>query len=95
MITYNRGEKIRVYVEIRDSTGALTDPTSAAVSVYDPLLSKVISSQALTKSSLGIYVGTVAIAATWIRGRYVARIEGTFGTDIVYEDHEFFLEVLD
>ena len=95
MITYNRGEKTRVYVEVRDTTGALTDPTSVAVSVYDALLTKVITSQALTKSSLGVYTGSVSLAATWIRGRYVARIEATFSTDIVYEDNEFFLEVLD
>ncbi len=95
MIIYNRGEKMRIYTEIRDTTGALTDPTSVAVSVYDPLLSKVISSQALSKSSLGVYTGSVALASTWIRGRYISRIEATFGTDLVYEDIEFFLEVLD
>lgn len=90
-----RGETIRVSCEIRDSAGVLTNPTSAAVSVYNHLGTKVISSAALAQDVTGKYSGSFAAASTWIRGDYRVIFEIVVPTALnVYEEAWFTLEVL-
>ena len=92
---FYRGETIRVSCEIRDSAGVLTNPTSAAVSVYNPLGSKVITSQALAQDVTGKYSGSFVAAATWIRGQYRVIWEIVVPTALnVFEEAWFQLEVL-
>jgi len=94
-VTFIRGEKVRCHLEVRDEDGVLTDPTSAAVSIYDPLGSKVITSAALSKDVTGIYNGSSTIASTWIRGRYRVVFEVVVPTSVnVYAEEQFDLEVL-
>ena len=89
-----RGEKIRFYCEVRDVTGTLYDPTSVAVNVYDEKSVAVVSASALSKDSQGIYSGSATSGATWMRGHYNVLFKVTAGTDLIYDEDEFQLEVL-
>lgn len=87
--TYDRGDKVRLKATVRDSAGALVDPTSIVLRVRDPgqaLGSPTLySGGSIVKDSVGLYHCDVDVnlAGTW---RY--RWESTGGA-IAAEEGEF------
>ena len=74
------GKTEPIYTEYKDSEGALVDPTSPFVRVYDPD-GMVLSSGIPTKEAIGLYYFPVAVttAAASKEGWYQAYWEGNIG----------------
>jgi hypothetical protein len=92
MAIYERSETYWQYEEIRDRDGALVDPSTVSLSIFDPCGVALVSDASMTKDDTGKYHYKYAISATAAYGFYrtLVTAEGSSG-DITKFTREFFI----
>ena len=62
---YSRGDNVFTQINIKDIlTNALCDPSSVSISIINPCGSNLITSAAMTKTAVGVYMYNYQISAT-------------------------------
>ena len=89
--TFIKGAVIPLEVELRDKdTGALKDPANGAtITVVDPLGTKKVTAQAMTKVSTGIYYYNLTLATADESGTWEFEVTSTDGSKKSVEQFSF------
>ncbi len=80
MKKYSPGTAVYIKTTLRDKTGALYDPTSIVITVYDPSMTPKITDQAMNKISTGVYDYTYQSAETDAVGNHFVKVKAVSGT---------------
>lgn len=93
---FYRGAGIDLWVDCKNArTNALADPsTSKTVTLTDPEGTAILTAEALTKDSTGVYYHSYATTSASPTGRWVGYFTMTSGTRISIEKFTFDLETL-
>lgn len=97
MKTILTGQPERLYIEYRDSTNTLADPTKPKVTIFSPAGNLVVDSADATQESTGVYYYNflVSTAYTSERGIYQAWWEGYINGALITMDEPQYVEVMD
>lgn len=93
--TYDRGSSILVEVEVKKhapfSTDSYIDPSSAKISVIDPLGTVKVNEASLAKFAEGKYYYTCQTGTDWIVGIYTIKVVTSDGalTDVTIPTEGF------
>ena len=84
------GETIICYATVKDEAGALVDPsTSTKITIKDPSGVAVVTDQAMTRKSLGVYSYDYTPVVGAEVGWYTARVTVVYGTRTTKQDDGF------
>lgn len=80
MTTFNAGTAIYITATLKDKTGALVDPDTTKISVFDPTGTAKITDVAMNKVSTGAYDYTYQSAEADAKGNYTIKIKAASGS---------------
>lgn len=90
MINFERTETIVCSITIKSTTGVLTNPaTSMTVTITAPNNTAVVSAQAMTNDSTGLYHYDYTPASSVSLGEYKVRYTATDGSRVTIQDDVF------
>ncbi len=80
MTTFDAGTAIYITATLKDKAGALIDPDSTKISIFDPSGTAKITDVAMTKVSTGVYDYTYQSAEADATGNYAIKIKAVSGS---------------